>query len=77
VGRDAENERERGHQDRAQARAGGVHGRFAGGGAFLLLLARELDDQDRVLGRQADENHDADLRQDVDQAGATEATASL
>ena len=29
-------------------------------------LARELDDQDRVLGSQADENDEADLRQDVD-----------
>src|SRR6516165_10796427 len=70
--RDAENERERGHQDRAQARAGGVHGRFARGAPFFLLLARELDDQYRVLGREADENDEADLRQDVDRRAARE-----
>jgi len=62
----AQDERERGHQDRAQARTGGVHRGFAGGGTFLFFLARELDDQDGVLGSQADENDEADLRQDVD-----------
>src|SRR6516164_7899523 len=45
---------------------GGVHRGFAGGDTFLFLLARELDDQDGVLGGQADENDEADLRQDVD-----------
>ena len=33
---------------------------------LLLALARELDDQDRVLGRQADQHDEADLGQDVD-----------
>jgi hypothetical protein len=62
----AQNEREGSHQDRAKARTGGVHSGFAGGDTFLFLLARELDDQDGVLGSQADENNEADLRQDVD-----------
>jgi hypothetical protein len=43
-----------------------VYGSIAGGETPLLLLARELDDQDRVLGSQPDENNEADLRQDVD-----------
>src|SRR6478735_1645114 len=34
-------------------------------GAFLAALDRELDDQDRVLGREADEHDQADLREDV------------
>ena len=33
--------------------------------AVLLVLPRELDDQDRVLGRQADQHDEADLGQDV------------
>src|SRR5262249_17838667 len=45
-----QNEREGGHQDRTKARPGGVHGGSVGGDAFLLLLARELDDEDGVLG---------------------------
>ena len=45
-----------------KARPRSVHRGLAGSGAFLLLLARELDDQDRVLGREADENDEADLR---------------
>jgi hypothetical protein len=48
--RNAQNEREGGHQDRAKARAGGVHSGFARGDTFLFLFARELDDQDGVLG---------------------------
>ncbi len=39
-----------------------MHRGFAGGDTFLFLLARELDDQDGVLGGQADENDEADLR---------------
>src|SRR5262249_29885874 len=61
-----QNERERGHEDWAQARPGGVHRGFAGGGTFFFFLPRELDDQNGVLGSQADENDEADLRQDID-----------
>ena len=34
--------------------------------ALLLGLLGELDDQDGVLGGQADQHDEADLRQDVD-----------
>ena len=37
-----------------------------GGDTFLFFLAREFDDQNGVLGSQADENHEADLGQNVD-----------
>ena len=33
---------------------------------LVLELARELDDQNRVLGRQADQHDEADLGEDVD-----------
>jgi len=33
--------------------------------AFVLCLSREFYDQDGVLGRQPDQNDQADLRQDV------------
>src|SRR5262249_50665507 len=49
-----------------KARTRGVHRGFGGGDTFLFLLARKLDDEDGVLGGQADENDEADLRQDVD-----------
>src|SRR6516164_11368248 len=62
----AQNEWEGCHQDRAKARTRGVHRGFGGGDTFLFLLARKLDDEDGVLGGQADENDEADLRQDVD-----------
>src|SRR5262245_20131071 len=62
----AQDERQRGHQYRTQPRLRGVHGGFAGGDALLFLLARELDDQDRVLGGQADKDDETDLRQNVD-----------
>jgi hypothetical protein len=35
-------------------------------GVAPLVVACELDDQDRVLGSQADEDNKADLCQDVD-----------
>ena len=62
---DAEDERERGHQDRPQAQPAGFDGGRHACPALVLELARELDDQDGVLGRQADEHDEADLRQDV------------
>src|SRR5262249_21512177 len=45
---------------------GGVHSGFAGGDTLIFLLARELDDQDGVLGNRADQNNEADLRENVD-----------
>src|SRR5215472_12465337 len=56
-----QDERERGHQNRAKPRASGVHGGFTGGCAVFLLLTRELDNQDRVLGGQTDKNDKANL----------------
>ena len=38
--------------------------------ALLLELARELDDQDRVLAREADEHEEPDLGEDVVVAAA-------
>src|SRR5256714_620665 len=61
----AENERERGHHDGPQPQPAG----FDRGGEFvhaaLLLLLGELDDQDGVLGREADQDDEADLRDEV------------
>ena len=42
-----------------------LHGRIEAVGAALLGLFGELDDQDGVLGGQADQHHEADLGQDV------------
>src|SRR6516164_3376867 len=61
-----QDERERGHQNWAKPRACGVHGGLTGGYAVFLLLTCKLDNQDRVLSGQADQNDKADLRQDVD-----------
>ena len=52
---------EDGPQPRLRGRDRGVDGRHS----VLLALARELDDQDRVLRREADQHHHADLREDV------------
>ncbi len=63
---DAEDERERGHQDRPQTQ---LHRRQRGVAARqprLALVLGEFDNQDRVLAGQADQHHEADLREDVD-----------
>ena len=62
---DAEDEGERGHQDRPQPQPARLQRRFAPRHARLLALLGELDDQDGVLARQADQHHEADLREDV------------
>ena len=62
----AQDEGERGHQDRPQAQAG--RPRPPPGTRSMPCssqLAGELDDQDGVLGRQADQHDEADLREDV------------
>ena len=64
-GTHAEDEGEGGHQDRPQPRARRLDGGLEAVGALLLGLAGELDDQDGVLGGQADQHDEADLRQDV------------
>jgi hypothetical protein len=45
----------RGHEDRAEAQARGFGGRFENRLALRALLRRELDDQNGVLRRQADQ----------------------
>ena len=62
----AEDEREAGHQDRPQAQSRGLdRGVERGHSLVLLLLLGELDDQHRVLRRQAGQHDEADLREDV------------
>ena len=51
----------RGHQDRPQAGHGRLLHRLELGLALLLQLVGELDDQDAVLGDQADQGHQPDL----------------
>ena len=61
-------ERDRGHQDRTQPHAAGVQDRVDQRLRPLLEVLRELDDQDRVLARQADEHDQRHLREDVEVA---------
>ena len=62
----AEDEGERGHHDRPQPQPARLQRRLAARHAGLALLLGELDDQDGVLAGQADQHHEADLREDVD-----------
>ena len=62
---DAKDEGEGSHQHGAEAQARPRHGRFRSAHAGLALLLGELDDQNRILRRQADQQHHADLRVDV------------
>ena len=57
--------RDGGHQDRTEAQLCGGYRRIQYAQARFPLLGGELDDQDRVLARKADEQHDADLGIDV------------
>ena len=61
----AENEGERGHQDRPQAHARRFGRRLEAVLAVLLVLPRELHDQNCVLGRETDQHDEADLGEDV------------
>ena len=61
----AEDERQRRHEDRPQADAAGLERRIHDRLALLAQLLGELDDQDRVLGGEADQHHQADLAEDV------------
>ena len=64
-GSHAQDERERRHQNRPQPQVRRFDRRIADRLACSWLSARELHDQNRVLRRQADQRHDADLRVDV------------
>ena len=61
----AEDERERGHEDRPQAQARAGERRVEQRRPALVLGLRELDDEDGVLGGEADDHHEADLREHV------------
>ena len=61
----AEDEREAGHQDRAQAQLGGFDHRLERVLAVAHPFLGEFDDQDRVLCRHADRRDEADLEIDV------------
>ena len=63
---DAENKRQRGHHDRPQPQPAGPQRRLARGHARVALLPGKLNDQNRILARQANQYHEADLSEDVD-----------
>ena len=60
-----EDEGEGRHQDRPEAQAGRLERGLLERHAAIVLRLGELDDQDRVLGRQADQHDQADLHVDV------------
>ena len=62
---DAEDERERRHQDGPQPELRGMRHGVVPVLARVFPLLRELHDQDRVLAREPDQHDEADLRQDV------------
>src|SRR5256885_15687949 len=61
----AEDESERGHKDGAKAQARALERRVGEGLTLLKFLFGELDDQNGVLGGEADEHDQADLRIDI------------
>src|SRR5579875_201458 len=62
----AQDEREGGHQDGPQTDAGaGERGFFDALAALFVFALGEFDNQDRVLGGEADEHDETDLRVDV------------
>ena len=61
----AQDESERGHQDRTQPELGAVQRRLFDGFALLALELGELDDEDGVLGREPDQHDQPDLGVDV------------
>src|SRR5881409_2673103 len=61
----AQDERERGHQDRPEAEPARLDGGREAVLALLLLLLGELDDEHGVLRGQPDQRDEADLRDEV------------
>ena len=53
------------HQDRAQTQAARFDRGVDRRRTFVLFVLGELDDQDRILARETDEDDEADLREDV------------
>ena len=62
---DAEDERQRRHQDRPQPDARGLDRRVHDRTALPAQLLGELDDQNRVLGGQPDQHHESDLTVEI------------
>src|ERR1700734_1468741 len=62
---DAENESEPGHQDRPQAEPRGFDRRIPAAAPLILELARELDDQNGVLGGEANQHQEPALGEDL------------
>ena len=60
-----QNERERSHQNRPQTKPGSFERGIRQRLSFFVFVLGELDDQNRVLCRQADEHHQSDLRVDI------------
>src|SRR5439155_18752306 len=57
--------REGGHQNRAQPDGAGLQHGLARVNAFGPLLVGEFDEQNRVFGHQADQQHQADLAEQI------------
>src|SRR5574337_339154 len=61
----AKNERERGHQNGTEPHLGCGQCRIGQRLSSLMLDLRKFYDEDRILGGQADQHHQADLSEDV------------
>src|SRR3984957_20042387 len=73
--RDAQDESKRRHQNGAQPRSRRVDRRLRGRTPFGLVLTSEFHDQNRVLRGEANQNHETDLRQNVDRHAAEQQAA--
>src|SRR5262249_49306144 len=69
--RAAQDERDRSHEQRPAAQSHSLESGFHQPAALFGFHLGELDDQDRVLRREADEDDEADLRVDVGTYGAS------
>src|SRR5258708_1055137 len=61
----AKSEGERSHQNRAQPQSGSFDSCFMPVSPLIHLLFGKFDDQDRVLTRQADQNHKSNLGKNI------------
>ena len=62
----AQDEGEGGHEDRPQPQPRGLHRGLVAGPARRVQVPGKLDDEDRILAGQPDQDHQADLHEDVD-----------
>ena len=68
----AEDERERGHQDRPESQLRRLERTLDKRSAARDLRSRELNDQDRILRRESHKSENTDLREDVVHVGRIE-----